>query len=79
MAQRSIWEGHLRLSLVACPLSPYLATGTAGDIHFPPINPKTWHRVRMQAVDPQPARKPAKAKRRPEVQKPAPQKRTAAR
>ncbi len=34
MPQRPIWEGHLRLSLVACPVSLYTATSTAGDIHF---------------------------------------------
>jgi DNA end-binding protein Ku len=52
MAQRPIWEGHLRLSLVACPVSLYTATSTAGDIHFHLINPDTGHRVRTQAIDP---------------------------
>ena len=53
MAQRPIWEGHLRLSLVACPVSLYSATSTAGDIHFHLINPETGHRVRTQTVDPE--------------------------
>jgi DNA end-binding protein Ku len=53
MAQRPIWEGHLRLSLVACPVSLYTATSTAGDIHFHLINPATGHRVRNQTVDPE--------------------------
>ena len=53
MAQRPIWEGHLRLSLVACPVSLYSATSTAGDIHFHLINPETGHRVRSQLVDPE--------------------------
>lgn len=52
MAQRPIWEGHLRLSLVACPVSLYSATSTAGDIHFHLINPETGHRVRSQMIDP---------------------------
>jgi DNA end-binding protein Ku len=52
MAQRPIWEGHLRLSLVACPVSLYSATSTASDIHFHLINPETGHRVRTQTVDP---------------------------
>jgi len=52
MAQRPIWEGHLRLSLVACPVSLYAATSTASDIHFHLINPETGHRVRTQTVDP---------------------------
>lgn len=53
MAQRPIWEGHLRLSLVACPVSLYTATSTASDIHFHLINPETGHRVRTQTVDPE--------------------------
>ena len=53
MAQRPIWEGHLRLSLVACPVSLYTATSVAGDVHFHLINPATGNRVRTQTVDPE--------------------------
>jgi DNA end-binding protein Ku len=53
MAQRPIWEGHLRLSLVACPVSLYTATSSAGDIHFHLINPATGNRIRTQTVDPE--------------------------
>jgi DNA end-binding protein Ku len=53
MAQRPIWEGHLRLSLVACPVSLYTATSSAGDIHFHLINPDTGNRIRTQTVDPE--------------------------
>lgn len=53
MAQRPIWEGHLRLSLVACPVSLYTATSNASDIHFHLINPDTGNRVRSQLVDPE--------------------------
>jgi DNA end-binding protein Ku len=52
MAMRPIWEGHLRLSLVACPVSLFTATSTAHDVHFHLINPKTGHRIRTQTVDP---------------------------
>jgi len=53
MAQRPIWEGHLRLSLVACPVSLYTATSSASDIRFHLINPKTGNRIRTQVVDPE--------------------------
>ena len=53
MAQRPIWEGHLRLSLVACPVSLFTATSSASDINFHLINPKTGNRIRTQAVDPE--------------------------
>jgi DNA end-binding protein Ku len=53
MAQRPIWEGHLRLSLVACPVSLYTATSSASDIHFHLINPATGNRIRTQAIDPE--------------------------
>jgi DNA end-binding protein Ku len=53
MAQRPIWEGHLRLSLVACPVSLYTATSNASDIHFHLINPDTGNRIRTQVVDPE--------------------------
>lgn len=52
MAQRPTWEGHLRLSLVACPISLFPATSAAGDVHFHLINPKTGNRVRTQTIDP---------------------------
>ena len=52
MAQRPVWEGHLRLSLVACPVSLFSATTTANDVRFHLINPATNNRVRPQLVDP---------------------------
>ncbi|WP_421995727.1 Ku protein [Reyranella sp.] len=48
---RPTWEGHLRLSLVTCPVSLYTATERAADVHFNLINPKTNNRIRMQTVD----------------------------
>jgi DNA end-binding protein Ku len=50
-AIRPTWEGHLRLSLVTCPVALYTATERAADIHFNLINPKTNNRIRMQTVD----------------------------
>ena len=48
---RPTWEGHLRLSLVTCPVALYSAVERAADVHFNLINPKTNNRIRMQTVD----------------------------
>src|SRR5512146_197177 len=50
-ALRPTWEGHLRLSLVTCPVALYTATERNADVHFNLINPKTNNRIRMQTVD----------------------------
>jgi DNA end-binding protein Ku len=50
-ALRSTWEGHLRLSLVTCPVALYSATERTAEIHFNMINPKTNNRIRLQTVD----------------------------
>ncbi len=50
-ALRPTWEGHLRLSLVTCPVALYSATERTAEIHFNMINPKTNNRIRMQTVD----------------------------
>ena len=50
-AMRPTWEGHLRLSLVTCPVALYTATERSADIHFNMINPRTNNRIRMQTVD----------------------------
>ena len=52
MSFRPTWQGHLRLSLVTCPVSLYAATTAGGDVHFNLINPKTSNRIRMVATDP---------------------------
>jgi DNA end-binding protein Ku len=52
MAPRPTWQGHLRLSLVTCPVALYTATSSASDISFHLINPKTDNRIRMIATDP---------------------------
>lgn len=48
---RPTWEGHLRLSLVTCPVALYSATERNADIRFNLINPKTNNRIRMQTID----------------------------
>jgi DNA end-binding protein Ku len=52
MAYRPTWQGHLRLSLVTCPVAMYTATNSAGDVHFNLINPETNNRIKMITTDP---------------------------
>jgi DNA end-binding protein Ku len=52
MAPRPTWQGHLRLSLVTCPVALYTATDSGGDVHFNLINPKTNNRIKMITTDP---------------------------
>jgi DNA end-binding protein Ku len=52
MAYRPTWQGHLKLSLVTCPVALYTATNAAGDVHFNLINPKTNNRIKMITTDP---------------------------
>lgn len=51
MAARPSWEGHLRLSLVTCPVVLWSATTEAETLRFNLINPKTNNRIRMKTVD----------------------------
>lgn len=51
-AARPTWQGHLRLSLVTCPVALYPGTSRTGDISFHLINPKTNNRIRMITTDP---------------------------
>jgi DNA end-binding protein Ku len=52
MAYRPTWQGHLKLSLVTCPVALYTATNAGGDVHFHLINPKTNNRIKMITTDP---------------------------
>lgn len=52
MAARPTWQGHLRLSLVTCPVALYTATSRATDVSFHLLNPKTGNRIRMVTTDP---------------------------
>ncbi len=51
MAARPSWEGHLRLSLVTCPVALWPATTEAETVRFNLINPKTNNRIKMKTVD----------------------------
>jgi DNA end-binding protein Ku len=51
MAARPSWRGHLKLSLVTCPVALYNAITPAGDVHFHYINPDTKHRVQSVMID----------------------------
>jgi DNA end-binding protein Ku len=53
MAYRPTWQGHLKLSLVTCPVALYTAISSGGDIHFNLINPKTNNRIKMITTDPE--------------------------
>lgn len=53
MAYRPTWQGHLKLSLVTCPVALYTATNSGGDVHFNLINPETGNRIRMVTTDPE--------------------------
>jgi DNA end-binding protein Ku len=52
MASRPTWQGHLRLSLVTCPVALYTATQTGGEVHFNMLHKDTHNRIRMVPTDP---------------------------
>ncbi len=52
MAARPTWQGHLKLSLVTCPVALFTATSSAADVRFHLINPATNNRIRMVTTDP---------------------------
>ena len=52
MAPRSSWKGHLKLSLVSCPVRLYNATSTADKISFNLLHKDTKNRVQMKPTDP---------------------------
>lgn len=52
MVARPTWQGHLKLSLVSCPVSLFTATTSTNDIRFHLINPETHNRIRMVPTDP---------------------------
>jgi len=53
MAIRPTWQGHLRLSLVTCPVALYTATSPRGDVHFNMLHKSTNNRIRMIPTDPE--------------------------
>ena len=52
MAARPTWQGHLKLSLVTCPVALYTATSSSSHVSFHLINPETNNRIRMIPTDP---------------------------
>lgn len=52
MAPRPTWHGHLKLSLVTCPVGLYSATASNAHVSFHLINPDTNNRIRMVPTDP---------------------------
>ena len=52
MAARPTWQGHLKLSLVTCPVALYTATSASSHVSFHLINPETHNRIRMVPTDP---------------------------
>ncbi|MFC5371046.1 Ku protein [Brevundimonas faecalis] len=52
MPGRPLWQGHLKLSLVTCPVALYTATTASAHVSFHLINPDTNNRIRMVPTDP---------------------------
>lgn len=52
LSRRPAWQGHLRLSLVSCPVALFTATTRENDVSFHMLNPKTNNRIRMIPTDP---------------------------
>jgi DNA end-binding protein Ku len=48
-----MWQGHLRLSLVSCPVALYTATARTGEVHFNMLHKTTHNRIRMIPTDPE--------------------------
>src|SRR5690242_10172632 len=53
MQGRPTWQGHLRLSLVTCPVALYTATQRTGEVHFNMLHKDTHNRIRMIPTDPE--------------------------
>ena len=53
MAARPTWQGHLKLSLVSCPVALYTAVDRGGEVHFNMLHKDTHNRIRMIPTDPE--------------------------
>lgn len=53
MAPRASWKGHLRLSLVSCPVKLFPATSASERISFNQLHKDTHNRINMKPVDPE--------------------------
>ena len=49
---RPVWEGHLRLSLVTCPVVLFKATSEGEGVHFHLLHPESHNRVKQVWKDP---------------------------
>lgn len=52
MVFRPTWHGHLKLSLVTCPVALFTATNSARSVSFNLVNPATNNRIKMVTTDP---------------------------
>lgn len=53
MAPRASWKGHLKLSLVSCPVKLFPATSASERISFNQLHKDTHNRINMKPVDPE--------------------------
>jgi DNA end-binding protein Ku len=53
MAPRSTWKGHLKLSLVSCPVRLYNATTRSDRVSFNLLHKDTHNRIQMKPHDPE--------------------------
>jgi DNA end-binding protein Ku len=53
MAPRSTWKGHLKLSLVSCPVRLYNATSRSEKVAFNLLHKDTHNRIQMKPHDPE--------------------------
>lgn len=53
MAPRSSWKGHLKLSLVSCPVRLYNATSRSEKVSFHLLHKDTHNRIQMKPHDPE--------------------------
>jgi DNA end-binding protein Ku len=53
MAPRSTWKGHLRLSLVSCPIRLFNATSRSEKVAFNLLHKDTHNRIQMKPHDPE--------------------------
>jgi DNA end-binding protein Ku len=53
MALRAYWKGHLKLSLVSCPVLLYTALSSSSRVSFNMLHGKTHNRIQMRPHDPE--------------------------
>lgn len=53
MAYHPSWKGHIKVSLVSCPVALYNATTQARMVSFHLLNPETMNRIQLRPYDPE--------------------------